>query len=327
MINREAVISFQKWMTGAQFGFKPSDVFVNTAVLSFDLSVFELISFSTLGATILLNSKSVLQSSTEFTARINDNNGSVWVSTPSFAFPYSRTEIFESLSSINTFLFCGEVLPHAVAKGLKENYSSARVLNTYGPTEATVATTFIEITKEILDKESILPVGIAKTDSEVYITEGEVIIKGPHVSIGYVNEPELNSQKFFIDNGTRAFRTGDYGELKNEMLYFTGRNDDLVKLHGYRIELNEITSALLKIAGVLQAETIALKRNGITKKIVSLVVLEKDNGISTISIKEKLTDTLPHYILPSDIKIVSEIKLNQNGKADKKELQRQYLAR
>jgi acyl-coenzyme A synthetase/AMP-(fatty) acid ligase len=109
------------------------------------------------------------------------------------------------------------------------------------------------------------------------------------------------------------------------MLFFYGRNDDLVKLHGYRIELNEITSALDDLDYVIQAETIALKRNGEVKKIVSLATLQ--NNIDKTQIKMDLGKILPNYMIPSDIKIITEFPLNQNGKADKKLLTKLYLGK
>ena len=100
----------------------------------------------------------------------------------------------------------------------------------------------------------------------------------------------------------------------------------MVKLHGYRIELNEISSAINDLNYVLHGETIALKRNGSVKKIVSLVKAANDD-VSSTQIKEDISKILPPYMLPSDIKFVQEIPLNQNGKADKKLLTEMYMKR
>lgn len=323
-ITTEAVQSFVRWMS-SDFGFKAEDVFVNTAILSFDLSVFELMTFGAIGATLLLTSRSVSSDPKQFLNRIYMHKGSVLVATPSFVLPYSRMSDQTELLSLNCFLFCGEVLPNSTAKNLLDNFSNVRVINTYGPTEATVATTIVEINKEMVSKYETLPVGVSKPESELLIEDGEIVIVGPNVSIGYVNNPELNTQKFVVRNGQRAFKTGDMGYLEEGMLFFNGRNDDLVKLHGYRIELNEITSALNAIPGVIQAATFGLKRDGIVKKIVSLVHADSSVGDSQ-KLKNELTNTLPHYMIPADIKFVKEIPLNANGKADKKLLTDIYLA-
>ena len=157
-ISSEAVQSFTRWMD-LDFGFSAKDVFVNTAVLSFDLSVFEVMTFGKLGATLLLNSKEQTADPNLLIPRINEYQGTIWVSTPSFAMIYARIKNETRLNSVHSFLFCGEVLPNDLAQKLKTNYPQARVLNTYGPTEATVATTLVEITPEIIEKYTSLPVG------------------------------------------------------------------------------------------------------------------------------------------------------------------------
>lgn len=326
-ITTEAVQSFVRWMN-SDFGFNSADVFINTAVLSFDLSVFEVMTFGGLGATILLNDKKSTSDPGILIDRIHRNKGTVWVSTPSFALLYSRIEGEKKLNSIRVFLFCGEVLPNILAKKLKDNFSNAIVFNTYGPTEATVATTLVEITNEIIEEFDPLPVGVSKRESELLIENDEIVIVGPNVSSGYLNADELNEQKFSLINGQRAFNTGDKGYLKDGMLFFFGRNDDLVKLHGYRIELNEITSVINNLSYVLQGDTIALKRNGAVKKIVSLVCLQQEfiGKINIDIIKSDIGKKLPHYMIPADIKIIDKIPLNQNGKTDKKLLTEIYLS-
>ncbi len=325
-ISSSAVRSFLRWMT-KDFEFSKAEVFINSAILSFDLSVFEVITFAGLGGAIVLNSKEHVSSPNILIDRIQKYKGTTWVSTPSYALKYARMGEVPQLDSIKTFLFCGEILPHVLAKNLVENFKNARVLNTYGPTEATVATTLVEITKEVLEEHNPLPVGKSKRESYLLIENEEVVIVGDNVSVGYLNSPELNKEKFKIIDGLRAFKTGDKGLLREGMLFFAGRNDDLVKLHGYRIELNEITSVLNDLPYVAHGETIALRREDVVKKIVSLVQLQANEEITVAEIKEDLGKRLPHYMIPSDIKFVDTIPLNQNGKADKKMLTEIYLKR
>lgn len=79
----------------------------------------------------------------------------------------------ELLPELNVFLFCGEALPVAVASALLERFPKAQVFNTYGPTEATVAITSIEVTQAILDQHDSLPVGYAKPDTDIVILDEE----------------------------------------------------------------------------------------------------------------------------------------------------------
>jgi D-alanine--poly(phosphoribitol) ligase subunit 1 len=326
-ISSEAVLTFSKWMT-SDFGFTKEDVFINVALFSFDLSVYELITFAALGATLLLNSKSTIDQPELFLQRIKENNGTVWVSTPSYSFVYSRMENSIISDTVKYFLFCGEMLPNVLAKSLKSNFKNTKIYNTYGPTEATVATTLVEITEDIINKYNPLPVGFPKPESKILIDEEEIVIVGKNVSLGYLNRPDLNQEKFSIFEGERSFKTGDNGYFQDGMLFCKGRNDDQVKLHGYRIELNEITSKIDEISYVVKSETIALRRNDEVKKIVSLIELTADQDFNIkADIIEKLSNSIPHYMIPSDFKIIDKMPLNQNGKADKKALEAIYLSR
>ena len=324
-ITRESIIDFLSWMT-IDFGFQSSDVFINVAIFSFDLSVFELMTFSALGSTILLNGKSTIENPDLFLDRIAKFNGSIWVSTPSFSLQFSRMQNDIISKNVNYFLFCGEVLTYQLAKSLKTYFPNAKLYNTYGPTEATVATTLIEITPEIIDNYNPLPIGYSKKGTRIELENDEIVIIGKNVSIGYINRPELNSEKFIRKDNQRAFRTGDIGYFLDGLLFCKGRNDDQVKLHGYRIELNEITSKIDEIPFVFKSATIALKRNDEVKKIVSIVQLKSKVDFNVKNqIVEILSQNLPNYMIPSDIKVINEIPLNQNGKADKNRLIDIYL--
>ncbi len=334
-ISSKAVQTFTHWMMN-DFGFSSKDIFINIANFSFDLSVYELMSFGAIGSTLLLNDLETTKDSEVLMNRIEKYKGSIWVSTPSFALTYARIGYDNRLESLRYFLFCGETLPHTLALTLHKEFPSAIVYNTYGPTEATVATTLVEITKEILEKYNPLPVGYPKPDCEILIetenkedNEGEIVIVGEHVSMGYFNNEDLNKEKFFIHKGKRAFRTGDLAYYKDEMLFCKGRNDDQIKMHGFRIELNEITNVICKNELVSTAVTVGLKRNNEVKKIVSFVISK--NTVSNYELKETLVNylkqSLPYYMIPGDIDIVNEFPYSTSHKIDRKKLIDEYLKR
>lgn len=338
-ITKSALVSFIDWIDH-DFGLGENDVFMNQAPFSFDLSVYELSMYLHFGATVVLNSIDLLQESDAFFAILKRYNQSVWVSTPSFAYLFLRDTMFneKELPAIKTFLFCGETLPVQTAQKLLILFPDARVLNTYGPTEATVATTIVNITPDIIQRyPDALPVGYIKRETEILIDNetndpaqpGEIIIVGDNVSIGYVGLPEINKNVFSRRNGKRAYTTGDNGYIKDGLLFHMGRMDDQVKLHGYRIELNEISAVLRNFPNVEDAVTVALKKDQQVKKIVSFIIFKNDLQLPgdewKKDIHELLSLKLPQYMIPADFRQVKSFPISSNHKIDKKKLADLYV--
>lgn len=336
-ITREAAASFLRWMT-SDFGFAPHDVFVNQAPFSFDLSVYEFFTALHCGATLLLNDAATCKDSALFLDRVRRYGGSVWVSTPTFAYLYLTEPAFVAaeVPSLKSFLFCGEALPKMTAQRLLDRFPTARVLNTYGPTEATVATTLIDVTRDVLARYPDMPVGFPKPEGTVRTVPpgtkedpGEIEILGPHVSIGYFKNDALNMEKFFVENGSRGFRTGDYGYFQDGILFFNGRRDEQVKLNGFRIELGDITAQMLAVPGVADAIAVPLTAGGTVKRIVGFIrpVGSMDEAELRAKVLEHLRRTVPEYMVPGDIAFVGAFPVNSSHKTDRKALIELYLNR
>ncbi|AXK49040.1 D-alanine--poly(phosphoribitol) ligase [Aliarcobacter trophiarum LMG 25534] len=325
-ITQNSILDFQKWLN-SDFGLSKDSVFMNQAPFSFDLSVYELVGFLSLGATIVLNSKDIIENHLLYFERLKKYSCNTWVSTPSFISKLLLSFEFveDNLKDLRTFLFCGEVLPSNSVKRIKNSFPSSIVLNSYGPTEATVATTLIEITSDILEKYSKnLPVGYVKESSKINLLDideqniGEIEIVGDNVSIGYFKNEELNKQKFEKKYEKRSFRTGDFGYFEDNLLFFANRKDELIKLHGFRIELGEIDKEIMSDKNISEAITIALKRGNEVAKIISFIVGLKSLDIEFL--KENISKNLPYYMVPADIVILDKFPYNSNHKIDKNEL-------
>lgn len=340
-ITREAAQAFLHWMTN-DFGFTTDDVFVNQAPFSFDLSVYEIFTSLHLGATLLLNDAGTAKDAPRFLDRVRAHGGSVWVSTPTFAYLYITDPGFTGgqVPDIRHFLFCGEALPKATAQRLLERFPQARVLNTYGPTEATVATTLIDVTPEVLARYTDMPVGFPKRESVIRCTTpdggpatkeapGEIEIIGEHVSIGYLNNDALNAEKFFETDGRRGFRTGDYGWFQDGVLFFTGRRDEQVKLNGFRIELGDIAACMLTTPGVADAIAVPLKSGDAVKRIVAFArpVPGTDEGALLPALREQLQRGLPAYMVPADLILVDAFPVSSSHKTDRQALIKLYTSR
>jgi D-alanine--poly(phosphoribitol) ligase subunit 1 len=259
------------------------------------------------------------------------------VSTPSFAQLCLAERTFNAsmLPALRRLLFCGETLPAEVAAQLLERFPDAAVWNTYGPTEATVATTSVEITRDVLATFPVLPVGYPKPGTEILIVaddgseapageRGEIVIAGPNVSPGYLGRPDLNARSFFTHDAQRAYRTGDWGRCRDRLLFFEGRIDSQVKLHGYRIELGDVEANLRALPGVLDAAVIAVTRAGVVDSLAAFVVAPGRDGVdgraAAAALREQLGARLPAYMVPRTIRFIASLPLTANGKADRRAL-------
>lgn len=335
-ISADNLQSFTDWITN-DFPVESGQVFLNQAPFSFDLSVMDLYPCLQSGGTLWTVTKDMINRPKLLFEALKQSNVNVWTSTPSFAqmclMDPSYSE--ELLPELSLFMFCGETLPASVARQLKERFPKARVFNTYGPTEATVAVTSIEVTDDVLNKYSSLPVGSEKPETEIVIInedgkavqdgeKGEIIITGASVSKGYLGEKALTEKAFFTYNGVPAYRTGDAGYKENGQLFFLGRLDFQIKLHGYRIELEEIEYQINQSRYVQSAVVIPFYREEKIEYLIAMIVpaehdFEKEYQL-TSAIKKDLGSKLPAYMIPRKFMYQKEIPMTANGKIDRKRL-------
>ncbi|MGX7265229.1 D-alanine--poly(phosphoribitol) ligase subunit DltA [Enterococcus crotali] len=340
-ISHGNLLSFVNWEL-ADFGVTEGMRFLSQAPYSFDLSVMDVYPALTSGGSLTPLPKEIINDFKLLFAELPKLKIEVWVSTPSFMDICLMEPTFdgEHVDSLKVFLFCGEELPKATAQKLLERFPKASIFNTYGPTEATVAVSGVKITQEILDEYSRVPIGYVKNDTTVYIMNedhelpadevGEIVIAGPSVSKGYLNNPEKTADAFFEYKGQPAYRTGDAGRLKNEMLIYDGRIDFQVKLHGYRIELEDIDHHLATVSYVKQAAVVPKYQNHKVQQLVAFVVanpheFEKEFKL-TKAIKEELSHSVMDYMIPQKFIYVEKLPLTANGKINRKGLMNEVNA-
>jgi D-alanine--poly(phosphoribitol) ligase subunit 1 len=329
-IGRESVSALIDWMRDFDLGLAP--VFLNVAPFSFDLSMFEVFGMLSSGGTVVLTERAPLESGVSSVARAAAHGVTTWVSTPSFAQRQLLDSNFSEhgLPALRSFLFCGEVLPVPLARALRQRFPHVRLLNTYGPTEATVATTWIVIDDEVLARHSPLPIGYPNRSGQVFIEDDEISIVGPHVMRGYLNRHDLNATRMFTRDGLRGFCTGDLGSAGDDGLLFChGRVDDQVKLAGYRIELMEVDAALGALPGEPAAATVPLRRaDGSVARLVGFVVTGEDDGPLPGTLRDwkaRLGERLPAYMIPSELIGCRSLPVSANFKIDRARLARRYL--
>jgi D-alanine--poly(phosphoribitol) ligase subunit 1 len=328
--------SFVNWILSEHHFAEGKEIFLNQAPFSFDLSVMDLYASLVSGGTLFSLTKDMIADPKRLFQVLSRSETSCWVSTPSFA-QFCLTEPAfkeQMIPQVKKFWFCGETLAPEAAGSLLERFPKAEVWNTYGPTEATVATTSIQITQEIIKRYSPLPVGKPKPDCEIHILEngadvktgerGEIVIAGPNVSAGYIHRPDLTERAFYQINHMRAYRTGDLGHYQDGYLFFDGRMDFQIKLHGYRIEIGDIENNLHTLNNVRDAVVIPVMKNNKADHLAAFVVLkermEKSDFEITRALKRELSGRLPDYMIPRKFIFVEQFPMTNNGKADRRKL-------
>ncbi|GAA2649818.1 hypothetical protein GCM10010400_00910 [Streptomyces aculeolatus] len=229
----------------------------------------------------------------------------------------------------------GEALPAQLAAGLRGH--GASVTNGYGPTEATVYTTFAALDRE---RPGAPPIGHPLRGVRVHLLDGglrpvpdgqagELYVAGGGVSRGYLHRPALTAQAYLPDPygppGSRMYRTGDLARRGPDgALEFLGRADDQVKVRGFRIEPGEVEAALASHPAVAQAAVAARPYPGGIggHRLVGYVVPRPDpRGDRTAPapsvIRTHLARLLPEYMIPSTVVVLDALPTTPTGKLDR----------
>ena len=335
-ISHDNLLSFVNWEL-SDFSLPEKPSFLAQAPYSFDLSVMSLYPALTAGGKLVVLPHDVTENLGQLFKTLPQLKFNVWVSTPSFVEMSFLDPTFDAKHhpELTHFLFCGEELSHKTAKMLKMKFPDSHIFNTYGPTETTVAVTQVEITDKVLDKYDRLPIGVAKDDTKISIdtskgeedNQGEVIIEGPSVSKGYLNNPDKTKAAFFKESEHASYRTGDLGFLDGDMLFYRGRIDFQVKFNGYRIELEEINFYLAKNP-LVRYGVVAPKYNKDHKVQQLVAVVELADGVRekysdaelTKKLREELSQDIMPYMLPQRFIYRDEMPISQNGKVDIKQV-------
>ena len=342
-ISHNNLLSFTNWMiTDKEFATPERPQMLAQPPYSFDLSVMYWAPTLALGGTLFALPSAVTQDFKQLFETILSLPIAIWTSTPSFADMALLSDDFNSqkLPQLTHFYFDGEELTVKTAQKLRDRFPQARIINAYGPTEATVALSAVAVTDEMLQNCKRLPIGYTKADSPTFVIDeegqkvpngqqGEIIVCGPAVSKGYLNNPEKTAEAFFEFEGLPAYHTGDVGSMTDEgLLLYGGRMDFQIKFNGFRIELEDVSQNLNKSKYVESA--VAVPRYNKDHKVQNLLAyvilkegvaeqFEREIDI-TKAIKEDLQDIMMSYMMPSKFLYRETLPLTPNGKIDIKGL-------
>ncbi|MED7818927.1 MULTISPECIES: MupA/Atu3671 family FMN-dependent luciferase-like monooxygenase, partial [unclassified Francisella] len=257
--------------------------------------------------------------------------------TPSLASLIFNSQELSNIKSLEKVLVGGEPMPSYLLQQIHKT-TSAKILNMYGPTEATIWATYAD-----LGKTKKITIGTALPNIHLFILNknlqpciqgiaGELFISGPCLAKGYIGNAQLTSEKFIpnpfadkkdIENGfSKMYKTGDIVRLLgNGEIEYLERNDFQVKVNGYRVELKEIESQVNKLKGIRQSIVLA-KENKKNKSqyLIGYYIAEILNTLNEEDLLETLSKILPEYMIPNALIELESFPLTANGKLDRKAL-------
>jgi len=244
------------------------------------------------------------------------------------AVPSLLALISDTLNPLRIINVGGEACPESLANRLLLIHPNLKLYNTYGPTETTVSATLSELklNKPLTIGTPLPNYGIVILNSLNQIAaideEGEIGILGPGLSPGYLNNIKLNAEKFIplidsrISKGAKVYLTGDLGKIDaSKNVHCLGRIDNQVKLRGFRIELDEITSVLLAYSNIKNAVTV-LRPFGVSDELVAYIVSGDSSLIDRKHLKDELAKRLPKYMVPVHIEQLTKLPRLVSGKID-----------
>ncbi|WP_329619117.1 amino acid adenylation domain-containing protein [Streptomyces sp. NBC_01255] len=316
------------------------------AALSFDMSVWDLVTALTTGALLVLPAQEQLVG--EELAEVLAEREVTHATLPPSVLATLPTGTSASLDHLRVLVVGGEASTPAL---VAEWGTKRRLFNAYGPTEATVWATFAGPLRD-----GKVPIGTAMTDTRTYLLgedltpvadgqAGDLYLAGPGLARGYLGRPSQTATRFLADPlgpaGGRMYRTGDVARVGTDgQLEYLGRSDGQVKLRGQRIELGEVEAVLATHPRVRQAAVVVHDTDTGAKHLVGFVVPAPDTqthrdgpagragqltlgpGLGAAELRAFLARRLPEAMIPGTIMVVDEMPLTPNGKADRAALPR-----
>lgn len=334
-ITHANVRPFIQWAVEC-FGLTAQDRLSAHASLTFDLSTFDIYAAFAAGAELHQVPRSVRLLPHGMPRFIRDRGLTVWFSVPTQLRYVHRFDALGdiSLPSLRHMIWCGDVLPTADLLYWKERLPDVAFTNLYGPTETTVASSYHRVPDDFSDPAAAIPIGVACPGEELVILDealepvedgvaGDIYIGGVGLSPGYWRDPERTRAAFVRDprngDGRRLYRTGDRGRRDPDgTVHFLGRADFQIKTSGHRIEPIEVENAIDRLEEVTASVVVPVPIDDFSGSIVACAYVPANgHPLSPGELKQRLTDGLPSYMIPTRWRVVDRLPLNERGKVDR----------
>ncbi|HTL58023.1 MAG TPA: Pls/PosA family non-ribosomal peptide synthetase [Candidatus Limnocylindrales bacterium] len=310
---------------GKIFQVRPADRVYQGFSIAFDASVEEIWLAFFAGATLVAPPPQMAHVGPELAGWLSRAGVTVLSCVPTML-----SMVEQDVPSVRLLILGGEACPPDLVK--RWSKVGRRIVNTYGPTEATVIATYAE-----LQPGQPVTIGKPLPNYTVIILDeylqpaadgiaGELCIGGIGLASGYIGRPELTEQKFIHWSSSEApqqrlYRTGDLARRTSTGDFeFLGRLDSQVKIRGYRVELSEIEAVLLECPGVRAAAASLHQDIGGTVQLAAYVVSKTSVKPDLTRVRAHLRERLPAYMVPARLEVLPELPTLPSGKVDRKRL-------
>lgn len=338
-ISHKNILTYVSNIT-SRFSFNKNDNFLQITEINFDPMLHDLFVCWAVGGCIYLFPDQFIAGLGRF---LNKYNISVWTSVPSTARLMLKVGNVNdgALTSLKWTIFGGENLPYELCQLWHSIAPNSNIINTYGPTEATVGVTSHLLDVDCYDlwlQEGNCPIGRTYDRVDIILMDldkivcdvgqiGECWIGGDQVVSGYYQQQEITKQRFIRWHGKYWYKTGDLMKIGEDGdLIFVGRSDSQIKNRGYRVELQEVENILRQSAKTLSSAVIYVPEKTYDGKCIepSLVAFVDNNSVTNEEIFKRCHTLAPHYMIPDKIFRIEELPCNVNGKVDYMALKERY---
>lgn len=313
------------------FELNKNSIVAQSAEYNFAISIWQSLAALLVGGQVVIIQEEVINDMELYIDTIQENRINVVEFVPSYlnVFLKNMDKIkIEKLKRLRKVEVTGEKLTPNLVENWFEKFPNISIINGYGQTETTDDVTYFTI-KNLEKKYDMIPIGFPTYNSQILILDeeneivpfgisGEIYVGGLSVGEGYYNDKERTKEKFVKNIKYTLFncmfKTGDIGVQTYGGGYIClGRRDDIVKVKGIKIDLNEVRNSLLKIPGIEDAIVIQSKYR--SEDIVAYVT--GSSGLDEKKIRNDLKLLLPHFMIPNYIEILEEMPILESGKIDR----------
>ncbi|WP_199181120.1 non-ribosomal peptide synthetase, partial [Chromobacterium alticapitis] len=337
LLGRGALAHFVS-SAGQFYRFAAGERVLQFAPLHFDASVEEIFLALCHGGALVLRDEAMLESMPAFVAAVEQMEIDVLDLPTAFwhELAYALTpELAARLSRLRLAIIGGEAALPERARRWGELMPCCALLNSYGPTEASVIATGAVLSGPgaAWNGADNLPIGLPRPGVDAVVVDpslrpvpageaGELCLLGEALALGYLDRPELSARRFVelsaLPGAPRAYRTGDRVAWLDGQLRFLGRLDQELKISGLRVDPAEVENALLAVPGVREAAVIGLPLAGGGYALAA--VLAGEAARDAAALRGLLSDTLPAAAIPDRWRWLPGLPRNVNGKIDRKRL-------